>query len=191
MSVLAIPLRKTKILKTLNLNFNQHIAKYINGNYSVSQLPQIAYKGLEEGFDSESLRILAGMSEKDNSVEILNYFSKTIDELNIKLPEKRNAALIYAEAILHEILDKKKDVLNGVHEIKNDALGNYDFYAETIEYVYDSIGFENIYGLYISYFDILENDRKKGENKKNQQLKSEIINDLKKELLIWKTKIIK
>jgi len=161
------------------MNFNTHLAKYVNQNYSISQLPEIAIFGLEENLNSESLEILAGMNESDNSFEILQYFEKTLIELKYTLPSKRKAALIYSDAILDEITSGTKNIIEGINEIKNDTLGNYDFYSESVKFVYDSIGFEKIYGLYVDYYDNIDKEK----------IKNQIIVELGPELIKWKSRL--
>jgi len=173
------------------LKFEQLIAKYVTGNLSPSQLPEIAYHGLEEGFESESLLILAAMSSNDNSFEIIQYFEKTLEELKILLPKRRKAALIYAEAIIDEIFEGKKDIIEGTREIYSNAIGSYDFFSETIKYCYDSIGFSSAYGLYDTYDDLKNADRQWESNRTNEMLMDEIRKDLFEELKEWKEKLIK
>jgi hypothetical protein len=169
------------------LNFNQQIAKYVTGNLTTSQLPEIAIEGLQEGLDSDSLLILAGLSKNDNPFEIQEYFEKSLKELNIKLPEKRQAAIIYAIGLIEEIKKGKLEIIKGVYEIKNNAIDSYDFFYESNKYCYDSIGFEKIYGLFDDYFEVKEcghqwNEKKKG--KMTEEIKSELFS----ELLSWKEK---
>jgi len=46
------------------MTFRQQISKYVTGNLTTEQLPDIAVTGLEEGLDTPSLCILAGLSKK-------------------------------------------------------------------------------------------------------------------------------
>ena len=80
------------------LNFRQQIAKYVTGNLTTDQLPDIGVTGLEEGLDIPSLCILAGLSKNESPFQIDHYFKLTLEELNIKLPDKRQAAIEYAMA---------------------------------------------------------------------------------------------
>lgn len=171
------------------MKFKQLIAKYVTENLCLSQLPELALVGLEEGFESESLLILAGMNNNDNSFEINQYFERTLYELNIELPEKRKAALIYAEGIIDEIIEGKKDVIKGTYEIYNNAIGSYDFFSETIEYCYDSVGFAKAYGLYDNYYDLKDSDYRWDRKKSNEILMKEIRNELFEELKNWKVQL--
>jgi hypothetical protein len=171
------------------LNFKQQIAKYVTGHITTSQLPELAIMGIEDGYESESLFILAGMSNGDNGFEIQEYFKKTLAELNLELPDKRNAALQYITGIVQDILNGKKDLIEGLTEIKSNALDSYDFFSETKKYVYDSIGFETIYGLYDTYDDLLNPlckwDFKKSIETRKSETRTELIVELKK----WNEKI--
>lgn len=166
------------------MKFKHQIAKYITGNLSTSQLPEVAILGLEEGFESDSLLILASFGKNDNSFEINEYFEKTIAEINLELPEKRQAAIIYAEGIVDDIINGKIEIIQGISEIKNNAIDSFDFYSETKKYCYDSIGFEAIYGLFVTYNDLLEADSPWKMFKSNKKLmlevKAELLLELKK-----------
>lgn len=160
----------------------------MTGNLTTSQLPEIAILGLKEGLESESLLILGSLSKNDNSFEINQYFEKMIKELDIELPERRRAAIIYAQGIIDDILTGETEIIEGIYEIKNKAIDSFDFFSESQKYCYDSIGFEKIYGLFDEYFEVKEcgsswNKRKKG--KLTSEIKSELFNELKK----WEEKI--
>lgn len=71
------------------------------------------------------------------------------------MPDKRQAALVYALAIVNEIIDGTKDLIDGITEIKYKAIDSYDFLSENNRFVYDSIGFERVYGLYDNYDDLI------------------------------------
>src|SRR3989339_710385 len=86
------------------MTFKEKIANYVLGNYSISQLPEIALTGLMEGIKSDALIILADMSGTDNSFEIEQYFNKTLRETKIHIPEKIKAAKIVLRYYLNEIL---------------------------------------------------------------------------------------
>jgi len=171
------------------LNFKQHIAKYVTGHLTTSQLPELAILGIEEGYESESLLILAGMSKRDNGFEVQEYFKNTLVELNLELPDRRNAALEYATGIAQDILNEKRDLFEGLKEIKSGALDSYDFFSETKRYVYDSIGFETVYGLYDTYDDLLNPLCKWDSKKSIETLKIETRTELMGELKKWNEKL--
>jgi hypothetical protein len=155
---------------------------------TADQLPDIGVKGLEEGFDTPSLCILAGLNKNESPFQIEHYFKMTLDELKIELPDKRQAAIEYAFAIVDEILEGKKDVIEGTREIRYKAIDSYDFFSESIKYCYDSIGFESAYGLFDTYDELSNADRPWQKGKTNQQLMTETKAELIEELKNWKNK---
>ncbi|MCD8401348.1 hypothetical protein [Tenacibaculum finnmarkense] len=165
------------------MNFNQYLGKYVCGNLSEMDYPELAVTGLLEGFDSKYLGILAAMNRTDEISELRKYLKWTIEELNIEIPTKREAALLYTSGIINEILEEKKEIIKGVSEIKNDALFSYDFFSESDKYCYDSIGFENIHGLFVEYYDSL--DELNVDKKHIEDTKNEILSELKK----WKSRL--
>ncbi len=47
------------------MNFKEHLANYVVGNYGYSYLIQVAIAGLLDGYESEHLAILAGEDENE------------------------------------------------------------------------------------------------------------------------------
>ena len=171
------------------MNFTQLIGQYVLGYLPTEQLPQVAYKGLEEGFDSPSLVILAGIEKGENFFIIEKYYKAALSELHMSIPDKKRAALEYAIIIAQEIIDRKKNVFEGVGEIIHKVIRRGDFESYTTLYVYDGIFFERVYGLYYEY-DELENDLMHvSGDKSREQLILETQNDLLEELKKWKIKI--
>ena len=171
------------------MNFRQQIAKYVTGNLTTDQLPDIGVSGLEEGLDTPSLCILAGLSKNESPYQINHYFQQTLNELNIQLPDKRQAAIEYALAIVDEILEGKKDVIIGTREIRYKAIDSYDFFSESKQYCYDSIGFEKAYGLFDTFDELSNADRPWQTEKTNEQLMTETRTELFEELKRWKDKM--
>jgi len=165
------------------MKFNQYLGKYVCGYLSESDYPELALEGILEGYDSKYLGILAAMKKNDEIYELRKYLKWSLEDLNIELPTKRNGALLFSSGILDEILDKKKDIIKGISEIKNDALFSYDFYSESKKYCMDSIGFEHIEGLFDEYYETL--DKLRVDKKYLREIKSELLIELKK----WKTKL--
>jgi hypothetical protein len=171
------------------LNFRQQIAKYVTGNVTTDQLPDIAVQGLEEGLDTPSLCILAGLGKNESPFQIEHYFQLTLDELKIQLPDRRQAAIEYSLAIVDEILDGEKDIIKGLHEIHYNAIESFDFFSETNEYCYDSIGYETVYGLFYTFDELMNADRPWQSAKSNEQLMIETKAQLFEELKKWKDKM--
>ncbi|MBP6532329.1 MAG: hypothetical protein KA285_03545 [Bacteroidia bacterium] len=172
------------------MTFKQQIAKYVTGNITTDQLPDlVGVTALEEGLDSPSLCILAGLSKKESPHQIDYYFKKTLEELNIQLPDRRMAAIEYALGIVDEILLGKKDLVSGTKEIYHNAINSYNFFSETEKYVYDSIGFETVYGLFVTHEELMQADRPWQTEKTNEQLIVETKSELFEELKKWKNRM--
>lgn len=178
------------------MTFTQNIARFVAGDISLRAMPHAALQALEQGLDTPSLRILAGLSYGENDFVIERYLSATLQELTIELPTKRTAAIEVGIAIAEEISEGKIEIFDGVKNIRDRAINAYPFFDETDKYCYDSIGFEKVYGL----FDTIDDLRDAGsnqwdENKTNQELEQELIADLLNEIRAWiklmKTSILK
>ncbi len=167
------------------MKFRQELAAYAAGDRKTDQLPDIAMAALEEGLDTPSLRILAGMSKSDNPFEIEKYFKQMLEELHIQLPDDRQAAIDYAVLITDRILLGDEDVITGARGIFYTALGEYPFEKESKKYAYDSIGLAKIYGLLDTYSDISEADIPWRKEKTNQELMDEVRAELLVELKKW------
>ena len=167
------------------MKFRQELTAYAAGDRTADQLPAIAMTGLEEGLDTPSLRILAGMDKSDNPFEIEKYFKQMLNELHIELADKRQAALDYALIITDQILTGDEDIITGTRRIFTIALAEYPFEKETRKYVYDSIGLEKIYGLLDTYSDISEADIPWHKEKTNRELMDEVRAELLVELKKW------
>ncbi len=171
------------------MNFRQQIAKYVTGNVTTDQLPDIAVQGLEEGLDTPSLCILAGLSKNESPFQIEHYFKLTLDELKIELPDRRQAAIEYSLAIVDEILNGKKDILKGITELHYNAIESFDFFSESNQYCYDSIGYDTVYGLFDTFDELTNEDRPWRGDKSNEQLMVETKAQLFEELKKWKDKM--
>ena len=171
------------------MDFNQYLAKFVTGNLTTSQLPEIAEIGLRQGLDTPSLHILAGLGKGDNVSEIDHYFKRMLDELTIQLPEKRDAALIYATAIVDDIISGEIDIIAGVGFIRLEAMDCHDFFSESKHYCYDSIGFDKIYGLYVQYNDVEDGEINWHTEKSQDQLLEEIETEMLDEIKKWQIEL--
>jgi len=172
------------------MNFRQQLAKFVTGNITTDQLPMVGMKGLEQGLDSSSLRILAGLGKDENPFVIEHYFNLALEELKIEFPDRRQAAIEYSDAIIEEIFRGGKDIITGINEIIN-SIGSYDFLSESLNYCYDSIGFEKLYGLFDTYNELLVADKPWQPNKTNNELIEDVKIQLEIELRKWKKRIIR
>jgi len=161
----------------------------VTGNVTTDQLPAIAVQGLEEGLDTPSLCILAGLSKNESPFQIEYYFKLTLDELKIELPDRRQAAIEYSLAIVDEILNGKKDIIKGTTELQFKAIESFDFFAESNQYCYDSIGYDTVYGLFDTIDELTNEDRPLRSDKSNEHFMVETKAKLFEELKKWKDKM--
>jgi hypothetical protein len=91
------------------MNLVQKVSAYTLGLLTDKDLPDIAMTGLEEGYDSESLRILAGHNSSDNAFQLVDYFNKALSEIGLtRDAEKKslvNVLKYYADKIIHGQID--------------------------------------------------------------------------------------
>lgn len=132
------------------MDFSIALAWFENGSIGIRQLPDVALSALEQGYDSPSLRILAGLSDIEDAWKIEAYFSATLRELALTLPEKRCAALLVAKAISEECISGNRPVFEGVQKLLDEVINRYPFEQKNKKYAYDGIGFNEVYGLFDS-----------------------------------------
>lgn len=161
------------------LNFELHIASFALGHKSTSELPTIALVGLQQGLDSESLLVLAGMSSSDNSFEIEFYFRSALKELGIQLPNKQDATIKLAKFFVDEVLDGKITVIEGVSRIITDC----QLLVFDNGRLMDKWNFLTIHDLFYSYEDYLEAHLPSKELDKHL---ATITEEIFEELRIWR-----
>jgi len=127
------------------MTFEQKIAAYILGLLKENDLPDIALTGLEEGKDSLSLRMLAGLSPTSNPFELETYFKNAVSELNVKLQEKKEALISIIAYYARIIVESNTDTYNRFSKL-NEIIGSTEF-------SYDDIGLMYCYGDYISIWE--------------------------------------
>ena len=176
--------------KPTQLTFRNNIAQFVTENINLRSIPDVALQAIEEGFDSPSLLILAGLLKNENEFLIDRYFKDALQELSIELPDKRQAAIEVGLAIADEIIEGKQDIFEGVRDIRLKAIYAYPFFDESKQYCYDSIGFEKAYGL----FDTIDELKAAGStqwqsDKTNQELEEVLKKDLLTELKVWSVRM--
>jgi hypothetical protein len=85
------------------LNLIETIAKHKLGIVDYQQLPSIAADALESGYDSPSIRCLAGSSGLEPS-ELQRLFLNALSELQLKVPTADEAGLLVAKGIAEAVL---------------------------------------------------------------------------------------
>jgi hypothetical protein len=99
------------------VNFLQKISAYSIRFIEESELPDLAITGLEEGFDSPSLRMLASHNSADNPFLLKEYFKNSLLELGIREPSPIDATKYIVEFHADRIINGELDPLEGFEEI--------------------------------------------------------------------------
>jgi hypothetical protein len=166
------------------MTFNQKLANYVLGSLTVSDLPDVAMTGINEGLESESLLILAGFCKNENDFEILSYFKKALFELKIELKSEKEAAIEIIHFYALEILNGKISISKGINIIVKNVLDATSLWREITYAPYDCIHFDTLYSLYWQLEELL-NDKVLIESVKRKQLILETENEIKQELKVW------
>lgn len=133
------------------MNFYQKLADFVLGNRATGQLPDIALTGMYEQYNSESLLILAGMTDKDNAFELEQYFNKMLQELKINLPSKLIAAYILLDYYLKLMVSEPEDAFRIMTKINNIYRSNNWIESNpelSNNYVGEELGLQNVYTWY-------------------------------------------
>ena len=130
----------------LTMTFNQKISAYTLGLLTVKDLSDIAMTALEEGKDSESLRMLAGQNASCNAFQVLDYFSSTLKELNMKLPDQKAALLDVLKYLVRRIVDKQSDPYPQFEKINE--------IVSRTEYDLEQLNLMDCYVLYICIWEV-------------------------------------
>jgi len=72
---------------------------------------------LEEGYDTEHLRMLASLGPAPSPADVDYYFGQTVQELNWVVPPTPILLRLYAKDIAQSILEGTVQPENGCHEI--------------------------------------------------------------------------
>jgi hypothetical protein len=89
---------------------------YVFGTLPVERLPAAAADALEAGFDSRSLRQLAG-SDGDDPESIRSLFRRALNELGVRLPSPSEAGLSIARRIAGDIARGSVGPYEGARQI--------------------------------------------------------------------------
>ncbi|MCX6319579.1 MAG: hypothetical protein NTW29_20040 [Bacteroidetes bacterium] len=123
------------------MTFEQQISAYSLGILQAKDLQDLAIKGLEESYDSESLRILAGLSSTENPFILHDYFTKAISELNIQLKDPKDALKDVIFFYAKIIVDKQVDTYSGFDKLDSIIMktgfdfDNFDLMPCYVEYI--------------------------------------------------------
>ncbi len=131
-----------------SMNFIEHISTYILGNLTIKDLPEIGLIALNENMESESIYILAGMNQNDNPFEILQYFDKALQELNILLPSKIEAAKNLTKYYLKEIIKNPNKAFELMNKLNNEVYMQFDWQNNEKKYIGEELKIEHLFTWY-------------------------------------------
>lgn len=146
------------------MDFREKIANYTLGNYSSKDLPDIATSGINQGLESNSLYVLAGLNEQDNSFEIDQYFNRSLIELEILLPNELEAANILLSYYLRQIISSPNQAFELMSKIDNQIYNKIDWNKQEAIYpketfVGEYLGLQNMYTWYRELQDFDDNSK--------------------------------
>lgn len=118
------------------------VSKMVLDLISPEELIRAGVDALKDGLDSKSLRILAGLNETEID-EAGTMFDRTLVELNIHKPSKRDAVLQLARENAKEILNGKITPYEGAKRISELSLCIDDHLPELDTYVYGASEWED------------------------------------------------
>jgi hypothetical protein len=94
-------------------------ARWISGQIRPEQTPGIAADLLEAGFDTPSMRRLAGEMRVQCTADVQNLVVKMLNELGIKLPESGiEARMLSTQQIAREVVAGMRNPWNAASEIQ-------------------------------------------------------------------------
>jgi hypothetical protein len=132
------------------MNWNFELAKLEFGLIHMDEVPELAGRALAEGIDSKSLRILGGL-EKSDSLEISEYLKKTLRELGVESPARKEAARQLILFYIDQIINQQIKIQEGLRNIVREVYGKMEQETKDERLAGESIG---IHELIASYWEI-------------------------------------
>jgi hypothetical protein len=129
------------------MNFKQKISAFNLGFLTDRDMPEIALTGLEEGYDSESLIILAGLTPNDNYFRMLEYFKEALSELGLEQKDKLRSLIDVAYYYASQIITGKEDPYTGFDTL-NRLVRQTDF-------DYPDMALDFCYADYITLWEVI------------------------------------
>src|SRR5215510_8817812 len=104
------------------------------GQLSSGHYVEWAGEMLVEGYDSPSLRILAGLDRFASSFEAEDYFLRSLNELNLTPPDSTTAIRAYACEIAQRVIDGRMSGKDGVRALFQISIAT-DYSREFITWI--------------------------------------------------------
>lgn len=114
------------------MTFHQKLSSYTLGFLTDKDLPDIAITGLEEGFDSPSLRILAGNESNENPFVLYDCFKLAVAELGLELKDPREALIQVICFYAKRITDQQINTYTGFDQL-NSLINKTRFQCQDLE----------------------------------------------------------
>jgi hypothetical protein len=136
-----------------DVDFEVVLAQRVFGLIQAEELPALALRALEAGYDSASLAALAGESTRSMSRDLWDLLDEVVSELGVQQPSRLKAAgllkLHYARAVARGELNPREGAqrIIGVHRDIEHMLPDGQFAGS-------AFGIERVYGLYYSHDDV-------------------------------------
>lgn len=156
------------------MDFRLELAKIEFALQPRGVLSRLAAISLEEGTDTPSLRILAGLSERGDISDLDVYIDRTMKELHILRPSRRESAWLLIEHYIDRITRGTIDPHEGIHIIIWDVYHKMDWDRKTEKHVGDAIGIHELYGLCDTFDDLSSATGSWSDTKTNEQLLDEL-----------------
>jgi hypothetical protein len=163
------------------MNFKQKIANYIFKNIPLSDLPAIAKQGILEGYESESLSVLANLSQNNNAFEIENCLNKALAELKIDFSNPQDVARELLDYYLDEILYLRSSSVQCLKNIVGHVLDKFDIWDENVSEK-DRLHFQNLYETHFELENLYSRENEPFSESAKKLIKSSeeiITNELK------------
>ena len=99
------------------MQLKEAILVYALGGLFSDALPTVGLDALEAGYDSPSLRQLAGCGRADPPQMVRNLFERSVSELGLVIPTPPEAGLATAKIIAQEVLAGRCEPYDGARRI--------------------------------------------------------------------------
>ncbi len=142
------------------MDFVTSITYYRLGKIETQEIPLLATNALEQGYDSPSLRILAGLLPGITSKwEIDSYLKSTMKELKIEETSQGVTCFVIIRYFLEQIVDEEISPVEGLKKIVDSVFNTTSFQQLRLhemnkKYANDYFEFNNLYSLYYQSDDL-------------------------------------
>jgi hypothetical protein len=137
------------------VNWKLEIARLEFGLRRIESIPELACDALQEGQDTPSLRILAGLNGSDTD-DTREYMKRAVEELGIVYPTLEESGWEVIRYFIDGMISGEVDPVDALRTIIWRVYHRMDGLWRDTHYVADGIGFHKLYGLYWEFDDVQE-----------------------------------